>query len=238
MNKIEIVYQDENVLAINKPSEIVVFSDEEKETETVMTLLLEEFPELKNVGEEPRHGAVHRLDRDTTGILLIAKNNQSLSFFQKQFKERKVVKRYIALVAGHIKQKKGIIKTLIGRSLKDRKKQKAFSLFESKKGRREAITEYKVLKHLSKGNKKYTLLEVEIKTGRKHQIRVHLTHIGYPIVGDKTYKFRKQSDKLARQFLHAGFLRINLPNNKTEEFASSLPKDLNQYLENLNEYFE
>jgi len=236
MNKIKVVYQDKNVLVIDKPSEIVVFSDEEKET--VMTLLLEEFPELKNVGEEPRYGAAHRLDQDTTGLLLIAKNNQSLSFLQKQFKERKVVKKYIALVAGQVKQEKGIIKTLIGRAFKNRTKQKAFSLFESKKGRREAITNYKVLKYFSKGSKKYTLLEVGIKTGRRHQIRVHLAYIGYPIIGDKTYKFRKQSDKLGRQFLHASFLKINLPNNKIKEFTSGLPEDLNQYLKNLNEYFE
>ena len=236
MNKIKVVYQDENVLVVNKPVGLVVFSDEEKET--IMTILLEEFPELKNVGEDPRYGAVHRLDRDTTGLLLIAKTDQSLSFLQRQFKERKVVKKYIALVVGHVKREKGIIKTLIGRSLKDRTKQRAFSLFELKKGRREAITEYKVLKRYFKGNKKYTLLEVGIKTGRRHQIRVHLSHIGYPIVGDKTYKFRKQSDKLERQFLHAGFLKINLPNNQVKEFTSDLPEDLNQYLKNFNEYFE
>jgi len=236
MNKIKVIYQDENVLVVDKPIELVVFSDDEPKT--IMTLLSEEFPELKNVGEDPRYGAVHRLDRDTTGILLIAKTEQAFSFFQKQFKERKVVKKYIALVAGHVKQEKGTIKTLIGRALKNRTKQKAYSLFEAKPGRREAITEYKVLKYFIKGNKKYTLLEVNIKTGRTHQIRVHLNYIGYPIIGDQTYKFRKQSDKLERQFLHAGFLKINLPDNKTKEFVSSLPDDLNQYLKSLNEYFE
>ena len=236
MNKIKVIYQDENVLVIDKPSGVVVFSDDEEKT--IMTLLLEEFPELKKVGEDPRYGMVHRLDRDTTGILLIAKNDQSLSFLQKQFKERKVVKKYIALVVGHVKQETRTIKTLIGRSPKDRTKQKAFSLFELKTGRREAITECKVLKYFSKGSKKYTLLEVRIKTGRKHQIRVHLTHIGYPIVGDKIYKFRKQSDKLERQFLHSGFLKINLPSNQEKEFTSDLPEDLNQYLKTLNEYFE
>ena len=235
MNKIKVIYQDENILVINKPSEVVVFSDDENKT--VMTLLVEEFPELKNVGEDPRYGAVHRLDRDTTGILLIAKNNKSVSFLQKQFKERKVVKKYIALVVGHVKRG-GVIKTLIGRALKDRTKEQAFSLFESKKGRREAITEYKVLKYFSKGSKKYTLLEVDIKTGRRHQIRVHLSHIGYPIVGDQTYKFRKHSEKLERQFLHAGFLKINLPDNKIKEFVSEIPEYLSQYLKNLNEYFE
>ena len=236
MNKMEAIYQDKNVLVVNKPIGLVVFSDDEPET--IMTLLLEEFPELKNVGGEPRYGAVHRLDRDTTGILLIAKTENAFSFFQKQFKERKVVKKYTALVAGHIKQDKGIIKTLIGRALKDRTKQKAFSLFEAKPGRREAITEYKALKYFTKGNKKYTLLEVNIKTGRTHQIRVHLNYIGYPIIGDQTYKFRKQSDKLGRQFLHAGFLKINLPDKKTKEFISGLPDDLNQYLKSLNEYFK
>ncbi len=236
MEKIKVIYQDQDLLVIDKPSGFVVFS--EKEKETVMTMLLDQFPELKKVGKGPRYGMVHRLDRETSGLLLIAKNKKAFIHFQKQFKKRKVVKKYIALVFGNIKQNSGIIKTLIGRSSKDRTKKRAYSLFSSGSDKKRAISQYEVLKRFSNNKKRYTLLEVEIKTGRTHQIRVHLQYLGHPIVGDKDYKFRKQPLEIKRHFLHAQFLKISLLDGRIKEFHSEIPQYLNDYLKTLNEIIE
>jgi len=209
--QLKIIYEDENVLVIDKPAGI------------------------NSDGFERR---VHRLDKDTSGILLIAKNDKTLDFLQKQFKERKIKKQYLALVVGNLKTKEGEIETLIGRSPKDRKKQKVYLLHEpGSEGRhppttlRKAITEYKVLKKFEN----YTLIEVLPKTGRKHQIRVHLAYLSHPIVGDKMYGFKNQPlpKGLKRQFLHANYLRIELPNGETKEFKSELPSDLKLCLQNL-----
>ena len=187
---------------------------------------------------------VHRLDKETSGILLIAKNDKALEFFQKQFKERKVKKKYLALVFGNLKQNLGVIKTLIGRSPRNRKKQKVYLPFEPKAvGKRKAITEYKVLKRFQNYTgahkalcARYTLVEVEPKTGRKHQIRTHFNYLGHPIVGDKVYGFKNQPKPkgLKRHFLHASYLKIKLPDGQEREFKSDLPEDLRKILESLN----
>lgn len=177
---------------------------------------------------------VHRLDKDTSGVLLIAKNEKTLEFLQKQFHDKKVEKKYIALVLNHLKNKAGKIKTLLGRSKKDRRKQKVYLPNEPEaQGKREAITEYKVLQRF----KNYDLIEVWPKTGRKHQIRVHFAHLGHPIVGDKLYGFKNQlkPKKLLRQFLHASYLKIKLPDGKIGKFNSKLPKELNICLKNLEQ---
>ena len=230
--KIEIIYKDENVLVIDKPSGIVVCPEESIREKTLIDLLLEKYPDLKNAGKAPRHGIVHRLDKDTSGILLVAKNDKSLIFLQKQFKDKRVEKGYTALVVGNIKSEKGTIKTLIGRAPKNRKKQKVYLATEpGSKGKREAITGYKVRKKF----KDYTLLEVFLKTGRRHQIRCHFSYLGHPITGDKKYGFKNQPcpKGLNRQFLHAGYLKIELPNGETKKFNSELPNDLQKTLENL-----
>jgi len=207
---LRLVYEDENVLVIDKPAGINSDSFERR---------------------------AHRLDKDTSGILLIAKNDKTLDFLQKQFKEGEVEKKYLALVVGNIKTEGGKIETLIGRSPKDRKKQKVYLLHEpGSEGRhppttlREAITEYKVLEKFEN----YTLIEVLPKTGRKHQIRVHLAYLSHPIVGDKMYGFKNQPlpKGLNRQFLHANYLKVKLPNGKTKEFKSGLPSDLKVCLPN------
>jgi 23S rRNA pseudouridine1911/1915/1917 synthase len=236
MDKIEIIYQNKNLLAINKPAGLVVYS-KDPERNSVMKVLLSDFPEIAEVGEKPRHGMIHRLDKDTSGILLIAKNEEAFRFFTKQFKKRKVVKKYTALSFGKFKRDRGIIQTLIGRSPKHRTQQKVFSLFAlNRKGKKRAITFFKVIGRYKKKDQDYTLLEVEIKTGRTHQIRVHLKYLGYPIVGDQTYRFRNQEkESLQRQFLHASFLKIPLLNNKIKTIESSLPEDLNSFLEKINE---
>lgn len=216
MENLAIIYEDKNLLAIDKPAGI-------------------------NSDDIPLR--VHRLDKDTSGVLLVAKNNEALEFLQKQFsasaseasadkQERKLEKRYLALVMGNLKQNSGRIETLIDRSPRDRKKQKAFLLHEPKaEDKRMAITEYKVLERF----KDYTLVEVYPKTGRKHQIRCHLTYLGHPIAGDKMYGFKNQlcPKGLNRHFLHASYLKITLPDGKEKEFKSNLPLDLTEVLEKL-----
>lgn len=203
-NKERIIYEDEDVKVVDKPAGIIA-------------------DEIKN--------RAHRLDKDTSGILLVAKNEKALDFIQKQFKERKVEKKYIALVAGNLKEKEGKIETLLGRSPADRRKQKVYMLNDPKaEGKRKAETRYKVLQRFEN----YDLIEAEPKTGRKHQIRAHFTHLGHPIAGDKLYEFKNQPkpEGLKRQFLHASYLKIKLPNNQIKEFKSELPNDLKVCLPN------
>ena len=202
------IYQDENLLAIDKPAGIVI---------------TDIYPDLKKI---------HRLDKNTSGILLIAKSEKDLIFFQKQFKNREVEKRYIALVVANVKDDLGRIETLIGRSKKDPRKQKVYLSNEpDSRGKRYALTEYKVLEKFQE----YTLLELFPKTGRKHQIRVHLAHINHPIAGDEKYGFKNQScpESLKRQFLHASYIKIKLPNSKNKELSSELAPDLKLCLKNL-----
>lgn len=201
------LYEDDNVLVVDKPAGIDMLGVEE----------------LLPSGSSP----AHRLDKDTSGVLLVAKNNEALKFLQKQFKQREVEKKYLALSVGELKPKRGKVDTLIGRDAKDRTKQKAFLPFSpdsQRQGLRQAITEYSVMEKF----KEYCLVEVRPKTGRRHQIRVHLAYLGHPIAGDKTYGFKNQPlpEGLKRQFLHSHSLKINLPDGKTKEFISQLPKDL------------
>ena len=248
--ELQVIYEDEDVLVVDKPAGIIVFPaapegepsqgrEEAIAEKTLIDFLLEKFPYLKQVGQFPRHGIVHRLDKETSGILLVAKHNKSLKFLQKKFKERGVLKKYAALLIGDLKPNQGKIETLIGRSPRDRKKQRVFSFTDpqaQKKGMRNAITEYKVLEKFSINNREpYTLVEAIPRTGRKHQLRCHFSYLGHPIVGDKVYGFKKQPapEKLNRHFLHASYLRIELPGGKSKEFKSYLPKDLGEVLEQL-----
>jgi len=194
----KIIYQNSDLLVLDKPAGV-------------------------NADDFPKR--VHRLDKDTSGVLLVAKNDKTLEFLQKQFKERKVKKTYLALVTGNLKNKTGAIETLLGRSAKDRRKQRVF-LKEGPEaeGKREAVTKYRVLQSF----KNYDLIEAEPLTGRKHQIRAHLAHLGHPIAGDKLYGFKNQPcpEGLKRQFLHAKYLKIWLPDGQLKVFESNLAKDL------------
>jgi 23S rRNA pseudouridine1911/1915/1917 synthase len=200
-----IIYQDDNVIVYDKPAGI-------------------------NCDDYLKR--VHRLDKDTSGVFLVAKNDETLEFLQQQFKERKTGKKYLALIIGHLKSNEGIMEGLIGRSQGDRRKQKIYSPFEPGfENKRKASSGYKVLQRFEN----YDLIEVEPKTGRKHQIRVQLAHLGHPIAGDKLYGFKGQISpkELKRQFLHASFLKIRLPDGQTKEFISSLPEDLEKILKNI-----
>lgn len=229
--KLKIIYEDENLLAIDKPAGIVVFPEEKTKEKTLIDYLLEEYPAIKNAGESPRYGIVHRLDKDTSGILLAAKSNETLNFLQKQFEGGKVAKKYLVLVVGSLKADQGVIETLMGRSQKDRRKQRAYSPHEpgaEGKTLRQAKTLYEVLQKF----KDYTLIEAKPQTGRKHQIRCHLSHLGHPIAGDKLYGFKNQPcpKELLRQFLHASYLKIMVPGGQLKEFISNLPEDLKKVL--------
>ncbi len=223
--ELKIIYEDKDILVIDKPAGIVVFPETQTSDKTLIDLIIEKYPDLKNVGEAPRYGIVHRLDKDTSGILLAAKKNKALFFLQKQFKTRNIEKRYIALVVGNIKDKQRTIETLIGRSPKNRIKQKVYLAGEPGSiGKRKAVTEYKVIERF----KDYTLIEISPKTGRKHQIRCHFSYLQHPVVGDKMYGFKNQPcpKELNRHFLHAYYLKIKLPNGREQEFKSELPQDL------------
>ncbi len=230
--KLNIIYEDSDVLVIDKPAGIVVFSEDSAEQESVINLLLKDCPYLAKTGSPPRYGIIHRLDKDTSGVLLIAKTNEALIFFQRQFKNRETEKKYIALAVGNMKDRHGAIDTLIGRAEKNRLRQKVYLPCEpGAKNKRQAITEYRILENFEG----YTLLEVTPKTGRKHQIRCHLNYIGHPIAGDRLYEFKNQPKpaNLERQFLHAASLKITLPCGEIKEFLSPLPEDLNMTLQKL-----
>ncbi len=199
-----VIYEDNDLLVIDKPA---------------------------GVNSDDFARRVHRLDKDTSGVFLIAKNDEALEFFQNQFKRREVEKKYIALVVGHLPSERGEIETLIGRSPGDRRKQKVYLPKDpGAAGQREARTLYKVLQRFEN----YDLIEVEPRTGRKHQIRTHLAYLGHPVAGDKMYGFKNQPCPrgLTRQFLHASSLKIKLPNGQIKEFESPLPEELKQCLPN------
>ena len=212
----DIIHEINNIIVINKKPGVLVHPDKYTKSGTMVDFLVGYCPEIKNVGEIDRPGIVHRLDKDTSGLIVCAKNQAAYEHLIKEFKEKKVVKKYKALVYGRVKDKSGVI---------------TYSI--AKKGRSEkleAITYYKVIKYI----KDYTLLDVEIKTGRMHQIRQHMKMFGYPIVGDQEYTFKnlKAPYPIKRQFLHSYYLKINL-GKEMKEFKTDLPKDLKKYLDKL-----
>jgi len=217
-----ILFENEDVLVIDKPAGLIVHGDGKMKEITLADLILEKFPELKDVGEPQilngvsvlRPGIVHRLDKDTSGVLLIAKNQNAFSFLKKQFQDRLIQKTYEALVFGWPKQDKGIIDAPIARSSGDIRKWTAFP--KGKRGQdREAITEYVVLKRFEENNLKVSLLELYPKTGRTHQLRVHLQYLGYPIVCDSLYAPKKICfPEIGRLALLAKRLKFMLPSNE------------------------
>ncbi len=226
----EIIYEDKDVIAVNKPPGVIVFhqSENDRQNTSLSSLLVTKFPEIKGVGGE-RNGAVHRIDKDTSGIVLFAKNEEALSFLQSQLLEQKAEKRYITLVFKVMKKDEDEIRTFITRSPKDRRKQKAY---RGVSGKREAVTFFRVIKRFQE----YSLLEVTPKTGRKHQIRCHLSFLGHPIAGDKLYRFKDQKDPdgLERHFLHAKSIKIKITGGEEKTFSAPLPDDLEKILNQIS----
>jgi 23S rRNA pseudouridine1911/1915/1917 synthase len=207
---------------VNKPAGLLVHGG----SPSVVEWLIKNYPRIKSVGEDKeRPGIVHRLDKDTSGVLLIAKNQKSFEWLKNKFQNREIKKKYLVLVKGKIKDNFGIIDLPIGKSKKDFRKKTAG---KNARGEvREAITEYKVIKRFDN----YTLAEAFPKTGRTHQIRAHFKALGYPIAGDRLYG---HGDNLPRQFLHANSVELTLMNNSRVKIEADLPEELKKYLNMLN----
>lgn len=217
MKKIVILYEDKDLIAVSKPAKLLTISTDKEKTHT---LYQEVSAYVKKQHPKNKVFIVHRLDRDTSGIVVFAKNEKMKQILQAEWQERALVREYIAIVTGAMPMKKGIIKnylyedkTLYVRATSDPKRGKL------------AITEYEVLAK----NKKYSLVKICIKTGRKNQIRVHLKDLGYPIVGDKKYGDKKTS--VGRLLLHASYLKLLLPNGKVLEITARLPKEMQMFEE-------
>jgi 23S rRNA pseudouridine1911/1915/1917 synthase len=226
---IDIIYEDEDLILINKPAGIVVHPSVGHESGTLVNAVLAYCPDLPGVGGEKRPGVVHRLDKNTSGLILFAKNDHALRYLQRQFKDRTVVKVYQALVYGLLSQNEILIDAPIGRDPKDRKRMAVIPP-ESSARSRVALTRVKTLTCFNE----YTLLECYPLTGRTHQLRVHLAFAGYPIVGDDVYGRRKQQLLVGRHFLHAGILTFRRPSDDREKtFSSPLPLELQSILDEL-----
>lgn len=226
----EIVYEDQNLIVINKPSGLIVHPvNSQDKSECVVSWLMGKYPEISSVGEDPsRPGIVHRLDKETSGLMLIAKNNDAFFYLKNLFQEHKIKKHYLALVYGKPKEPKGIIDAPLG---KIGAKQTTQIIGTRTLKERNAITEYKTLQNF----KDFTLLEVLPKTGRTHQIRVHLKSIGAPIAGDKLYSHKKKilAEEPPRLFLHAYKLQFTTPDQKSLILEVDLPEDLQNFVSEL-----
>jgi len=221
---LDIIYQDEYLAVVNKPAGMIVHPAGKIHSGTLVNALLYHCQDsLSGIGGVIRPGIVHRLDKDTSGLMVAAKNDFAHLDLSRQIEDHQVTKKYVALVHGNLRDDSGTIDAPIGRSLKNRKK---MAVTEGKS--REAITQFKVLKRFSG----YTLIEVTLRTGRTHQIRVHLAFIGYPIVGDQLYGHRKQGLNISRQALHSHILGFVHPSSKKYmEFSAPLPQDMQELID-------
>lgn len=221
---LDILYEDEDVIVVNKPSGMVVHPGNGNHSGTLVNALLYHCNSLSN--HEIRPGIVHRIDKDTSGILMVAKNDYSHEFLANQLKEKTTTRKYIALVWGVIKHDTGTIDAPIGRDINDRQK---FSVTDINS--KDAITHFKVLERY----KNTTLIELNLETGRTHQIRVHMNYIGYPIVNDKVYGHKKTINDFG-QMLHAKTLGFIHP--KTKEYMEFSVESPKEFIEILNRFKE
>ncbi len=222
---IEIIYEDEDILVINKPKGMVVHPGNGNPDGTLANAVMGLCGDtLSGIGGEIRPGIIHRLDKDTSGVIVIAKNDKAHIDISNQIKNRETSKKYIALVRGIIKEEEATINMPIGRSLKDRKKMAV------RKDGKEAITHFKVLKRFEE----YTLLELKIDTGRTHQIRVHMAEIGHPVIGDYIYSNGKNPFNVVGQMLHSKKIEFTHPKtNKKVIFEAPIPKYFKDVLDRL-----
>ena len=256
---IKTLYNNHGILIIDKPPGLAVHPGAGLKADSLVEALLYHFKDIKIVGEEDRPGIVHRLDKDTSGAMLVALTPEIYEYLKQAFLDRKVKKEYIALVRGRLQPSQGVINTPIGKSKTDFRKYATENILEAKP----SITEYKVIEYIggsakdAEGNDlslkfngkrsgmasntgvdEYTLIRVQLHTGRTHQIRVHLASLGFPLLGDPLYGVNSRAVKkgikgLTRQFLHATSLGLTLPNGEEIEVQSKLPTDLREVLEKL-----
>jgi 23S rRNA pseudouridine1911/1915/1917 synthase len=223
---LDIIYEDAKVIVINKPAGLVVHPGAGNPSGTVVNALLAYYPPIRNVGEPDRPGVVHRLDKDTSGVLIFAKTNDAYKWLVKQFKSREISKTYLALVDGHPPTPTGRIEAPIERDPVARTRMAVGIRGQGKAAVSEYFERQKYENH--------SLIEVHPITGRTHQIRVHLSYIGAPVVGDTLYGHRNPSIPMDRFFLHAKFLSVRLPGDRSpREFSTALPKELQQILDQL-----
>lgn len=227
-----IIYIHDNFAVVNKPPGISMHGGNRIAGPTLADWIVRRFPETRHVGDDPsmRPGIVHRLDKDTSGVVVVARTQHTFEYLKHLFKNRRVEKIYLALVAGRVAKKSGIIDLKIGRLVKN----PAIRGTERQriKNEREARTEYRVLEYLPG----FTLIEVTPKTGRMHQIRVHFSALGNPVAGDRMYgKNVMPPMGLHRQFLHASSISFSYPEGKRWRFEASLPDDLAAVLAGLRQ---
>jgi len=224
---LEVLYEDSDLLVVNKPAGMVVHPAPGHSSGTLVNALLYHVPDLAGIGGVLRPGIVHRLDKETSGLLLIAKNDTALRALQSQFQAHRVEKRYLALVEGHLTPAKGRIEAPIGRDPRHRQRMSVVH------NGRMAITEYEIRTYYDR----FTLVDVHLLTGRTHQIRVHFAYLKHPVVGDTVYGYRKQrlSPPLHRFFLHAYSLRFTHPaSGRRISVESPLPQALQSVLDRLS----
>jgi 23S rRNA pseudouridine1911/1915/1917 synthase len=218
-----VVYEDADLLVVDKPAGMAVHPAPGHPRGTLVNALLSHIPNLEGINGSMRPGIVHRLDKDTSGVMVVAKNGRAHEGLAAQFKGRTLKKKYLALIHGRLSPEEGAIEAPVGRDPGHRQRMAVVE------GGREARTSYRVLRSFEK----YSLLEVLPASGRTHQIRVHLSAIGHPVVGDRLYGGK--TSLLERQFLHASYLAFEHPiSGKHLEFRSSLPADLEAVLERID----
>lgn len=222
---LDVVYEDRDLLVVNKATGMVVHPAPGHHDDTLVNALLTRFPDIQKDGADQRPGIIHRLDKDTSGLIIIAKNAATQAALVEQMKHHEIVKRYLALVEGVVALDQGSIDAPIGRNPRHRQQMAIIA-----KGSREARTHFRVLERFTR----HTLLLLELETGRTHQIRVHLKAIGHPVAGDPIYGSRSATRGLTlkRQFLHAYQIKFNHPSTgATLELEAALPDDLQAVLD-------
>lgn len=227
---LNILEEDDKLVCVDKPAGLETWS--ERGGESAAILLAHRIPKLRDLGAERRFGAVHRLDKDTSGVLLFAKTVPTYEFLQEQFRIRSVEKRYLCLVTGVLKQDAGEVQGPMGRSPNDRRKRKLFLPGEpGSEGKRDSLTQYRILERLPG----FTLVEAHPKTGRTHQLRVHFSSLGHPLAGDALYGFKGQRPPhgLTRQFLHASLLAFPDEKRVRRTCEAPLPDDLKRVIQSL-----
>lgn len=223
---LDIIFENDDLIVVNKPAGMVVHPAAGHASGTLVNAVLGYDPDMEGIGGEERPGLVHRLDKETSGLIVLAKNERAHNWLQEQFRLRKVEKTYLALVDGKPPTPAGRVEAPIGRDPGHRKK---MAIVSAGKGR-EAVSEYKTLEVF----KEHTLLEFHPQTGRTHQIRLHCAFLGCPIVGDSVYGKRNFTLEIKRHFLHAFRLKITLPNEKQPHtFEAELPDELKKVLDDV-----